>query len=168
VNEVVIRNAIRQDKMGWSPSVYYAEGTVSCSLQNAWRLLLDYEAWNPSFIGAQVSLVAGKKGSEGEIVLIKKSIVDANGEPWPQFYAETVKLVREQHIVWYLYPKEGDAFRNFVDFGLSEVGSGVRFNIYYYSQTQVAGEALAQQRTEMKAALGDLVTAFQNHCAGNA
>jgi hypothetical protein len=148
----------------WAASVYYAEIVIGCELERAWERMLDYEAWNPSFQGAQVHRVRGEARAEGELVLIKKAIVDSAGNPWPEFYAETVKLVPQSHVVWYLYPKEGDAMRNFVDFELTAISSAVRFNIDYYAQSRVTGEALSRERKEMQAALNDLTLALKRHC----
>src|SRR5262245_58205337 len=106
------------------PTVYYAESLVNCTLRKAWKIMLDYQSWNPTFAEAEVIPVRGEPSTEGELVLIRKSLTDVKGEPLPQFYAETVKVVPDRRIVWYVYPKEGDAFRNFVDFGLTEVAAG--------------------------------------------
>lgn len=150
------------------PSVYYAESVVNCPLNHAWRALLNYQAWNPSFAGAQVTHTHGEQGREGEIVQIQKSIMDASGKPWPEFYAETVKLVPQRHVVWFVYSKAGDLSRNFVDFGLEPATSGVKLSIQYYALNPLAGEALAAQRRQMEAALGELATAFKNHCESKA
>jgi hypothetical protein len=158
------REPSQQRVVPWAASVYYVHGALNSTIEKAWTRMLNYEAWNPSFAGAHVTLIRGQRRCEGELILIKKAIIDSAGQPWPEFYAETVKLVPSQHIVWYIYPKEGDAFRNFVDFGLAEDSSGLSFNIHYYAQSRVAGDALLQQRKEMEIALGELVAAFKAHC----
>lgn len=152
------------DTLAWAPSVYYVESFVSCSLRKAWELMLDYRAWNPSFADAEVTRVSGEPNTVGEIVLIKKSLLDVTGEPLPEFYAETVKLVPFNHIVWYVYPKAGDSFRNFVDFGLAESPGGVKFYIDYYAQNPLSGELLAKERQQSESGLRDLTLAFKNHC----
>jgi hypothetical protein len=152
------------DPMSWAPSVYYANSLVNCPLPKVWELLLDYEAWNPSFADALVTRVAGEPRTEGEIVLIKKSVLDAIGQPIPEFYAETVKLIVPRRIVWYVYPREGDSFRNFVDFGLTEVATGVRFNIDYYAQNPLVGELLSKERVHSETGLHDLALAFKRYC----
>jgi len=146
------------------PAVYYAEVKVNCPLEKAWKILLDYEAWNPTFIGAQVVPVQGPRRAEGELVLIEKSLSNTNGEPLPAFYAQTIKMVPRSHIVWYVYPKEGEAFRNFVDFGLTEARSGVGFNIYYYAQTVTSGDLLIQQRKDSEAMMQTVALAFKKYC----
>jgi hypothetical protein len=147
-----------------TPSVYYAESEVECTLAKAWEILLDYPAWNPTFAGAQVSTVKGAPRTEGEVVLIRKPLLDVKGEPIPEFYAETVKLAPQRHIVWYVYPKAGEDFRNFVDFGLAETAHGVRFNIYYYEQNLLSGELLEKQRRDYAAALQHTANTFKAYC----
>jgi hypothetical protein len=153
---------------GWTPSVYYAESVVNCGIEKAWKVMLDYQAWNPSFVGAEVTSVSGQARAEGEIVMIKKQLIGANGEPLPVFYAETVKVVPHRHIVWYVYKKQGDSFRNFVDFGLSEAPSGVRFNVYYYAQNQISAELLIENRRQSEVSLQNLATAFKRYCEAHA
>jgi hypothetical protein len=144
------------------PSVFYAESAVRCRLQDAWRMMLDYKAWNPDFVHSETNSVRGEPGCEGELTLITQ--LDGNRTPVAQFYAETVKLVPPYHIVWYVFPKEGDAFRNFVDFWLEETSSGVKFRIYYYAQNSVGVQALAQLRTDIETSLRNLVMAFKSYC----
>lgn len=143
------------------PSVFYAESLVHCTLQSAWRMMLDYKAWNPDFACAETALVRGEPRSEGELTLI--TLFGENRAPLSQFYAETVK-VASHHIVWYVFPAEGDSFRNFVDFGLEETPSGVTFRIYYYAQNRASVEALAQVRREMETSLRNLTVAFKHYC----
>jgi hypothetical protein len=135
-------------------------------LDKAWKIMLDYKAWNPDFANSRVTLVSGQAGGEDEVVLIQP--LDANGVPIMEFYAATVKVVPRRHIVWYVYPKEGTAFRNFVDFGLSETSSGVTFNIAYYAQSPLSGEALLAERQNSEASLGNLATAFKQYCESHA
>ena len=146
----------------WLPSVYYAETLVNCALDVAWKLMLDYQAWNPDFATAQIERLRGEASAEGELNLIK--MVGDNGEVLAEFYSETVKVVSRRHIVWYVYPKEGSAFRNFVDFWLENAESRVRFSIYYYAQNPVTLDTLAQQRQEMEAGLQNLAAAFKAYC----
>ena len=152
----------------WTPSVYQAESTVNRKLSEVWPLLLNYEAWNPSFSDAQVSQIVGDPRSEGGIVLIRKNFKDGTGEPIPEFYAETAKLVQNQQIVWYVYPKEGQVFRNFVDFRLREVSQGVNFSIHYYAQDRLPRERLIKQRAEYQQFLNDLAIAFKRYCETHA
>jgi hypothetical protein len=151
----------------WVASVYYAESVVNCSLEKAWTVLINYRAWNPTFADAEVALVHGQRSTEGEVVLIKKSLKDAAGEPSPEFYAETVKVVNQRRIVWYVYPRKGQAFRNFVDFGLTAASSGVKFNIQYYAQEQLPQELLIKNRKEYQAGLDHLAIAFKSYCESN-
>src|SRR5687767_2235836 len=144
------------------PSVYYVESSVRCRLHDAWRIMLDYKAWNPDFARAETALVRGTTGSEGELTLI--TMLDEHRAPVSQFYAETVKVVAPHHIVWYVFPKEGDAFRNFGDFWLEETPSGVTFRIHYYAQNAVPVQALAQLRADTEASLRNLAGAFKRYC----
>jgi hypothetical protein len=153
----------------WIPSVYFAESLVNTTLDYAWTVMLDYQAWNPTFADAQVTLVKGQPSTEGELVLISKKYLDAKGEPLPAFYCETVKIVPHRRIVWYAYPKldnanQMDSFRNFVDFGLTAVPGGVRFDIYYYAQNRVLEGQLATERKYMESFLSDLAVTFKKHC----
>lgn len=153
-----------RSEFGWSPSVYYAEIFVNSTIARAWDLMLDYQAWNPSFVGADVLRMNGAHRSEGEVVQIRKRLIDVDGTPLPEFYAETVKVVPYRNIVWYAYRKCGDGFRNFVDFGLSEDASGVKFRVSYYAQSQFTGELLLKQRLEREETLKKLVIAFKSCC----
>jgi hypothetical protein len=146
------------------PSAYYAESIVHCSLEHSWKVLLNYQAWNPSFAGAKVIRVQGEPNREGEIVRIQKAITDSSGKTWPEFYAQTVKIVPYHHVVWHVYSQSGDPSRNFVDFTLEPATSAVKLRIGYYALNPLWGEALDTQRREMDAALRDLAVAFKNYC----
>jgi hypothetical protein len=162
-----MRGSDDRDNPGWVPSVYYAQSVVRCPLTKAWETLLDYEAWNPTFVGAHVVPVRGEPRTEGELVLIRKSLTDVKGEPL-EFYAETVKVSPQRHIVWYVYPKEGQAFRNFVEFGLAEAFSGVQFDIRYYAQNRLPAQLLIQERNATAAILRDSALAFKRYCEAHA
>jgi hypothetical protein len=160
--------------MAWTPSIYFAESVVRCSLDHAWKVLVNYEKWNPTFVGAQVQSVKGEWRKAGELMLIRKQLATSSGEPLPQFYAETVVAIEPRRIVWYVYPVEGHLFRNFVDFGLSEVASGVRFSINYYAQspryaelTQQQREALEKERAQAMQDLQHSADAFKKYCETN-
>jgi len=161
----------QQDSLELTPSVYFAEILVQCELEHAWRVLLDFEVWNPTFVGSRVTPVAGNARSEGERLLISKTYSDPKGERFPEYYADTVKVVPSRRIVWYCYAKEGssyhdqrDPFRNFVDFGLTEEPAGVRFAICYYEQNRQSGEVLSRERAFMQSALDQVVAAFREYC----
>ncbi len=150
--------------MEWKASIYEAQSLVTCSLPDAWRSLLDYQSWNPSFADSEVVTVKGAPRTEGEVVLIKKKLLDVTGAPLPQFFAETVRLVPSRQVVWYVYPKDGDSFRNFVDFRLSETSEGVRFEIHYYAQDRLAEDLLRKQRREYQRFFDNLAFAFKKYC----
>ena len=156
----------RADTSTWIPSVFHAEVLVACRLEHSWEVMLDYQAWNPDFAHAQVELLSGRPRTEGELVLIK--LHDKNGTRLSEFYAETVKVVSQRRFVWYVYPEEGDAFRNFVDFGLAETPSGVKFSIDYYAQTPLPHESLSTYRQESEAAFRKLAAAFKEYCEAHA
>jgi hypothetical protein len=147
----------------WIASVYYAEVQIALSLKNAWEKLVDYKAWNPEFVDADVTLVRGVAGAEGETVLIRKPVY-MDGALLPEFYAETVKLIPLRQIVWYVYPKDCALFRNFVDFGLTETPPGVRFNIRYYEQMKIADDLLPKHRQDCEADHQGLARAFKSYC----
>lgn len=154
----------------WTPSIYFAESVVRCPLDYAWKVLVNYEKWNPTFVGAQVRPMKGEWRRPGELVLIRKREIGSD-DPAPDFYAETVVAIEPRRIIWYVYPVEGHEFRNFVDFGLSEVASGVRFSINYYAQSPRHGElAQGQQETLEKARaqgtqdMQHLAEAFKKYC----
>jgi hypothetical protein len=161
-----------QDALDWTAAVYFDETVVHCDIATAWEILVDYEAWNPTFVGAQVTRIEGTPRSEGERVRIHKTYSDPLGDAVPEFYAETVKIVPGRRIVWYCYAREGhtyqnqkDPFRNFVDFGLTELPSGgVRFAIFYYAQNRLSGESLSREREFMRSTLLGSVTAFRDYC----
>jgi hypothetical protein len=155
-----------EHKIEWVPSVYYAQILVDCPLARAWEILLDYRAWNPDFVGARVIPVSGKHRTQGEVVLISKPVV-MDGEPLPEFFAETAKLTPHRRVVWYVYPKSEESFRNFVDFALDELPSGVRFNIDYYEQIRLAREAIKKHREEFEKSLHDCALAFKRYCEAN-
>jgi hypothetical protein len=140
------------------------ETEVNTGLRGVWTALLQYEVWNPTFADATVVPITGGYRSEGEIVLIKKRGVDQAGTSIPEFYAETVKIIPFSRICWYVHPKDGESFRNFVDFGLSEIPSGVRFSINYYEQSLLTGEQLAQHRRESTLSFPELAAAYKAYC----
>src|SRR5882672_7461797 len=108
-----LANESRHD---WIASAYFADRLVDCALEKAWIALLNYQAWNPHFAGVDITRIRGNPSSEGELVLIKDRIPYVKGEDPPEFYAETVRVIPHTSIVWCVYSKVGDAFRNFVDF----------------------------------------------------
>lgn len=152
----------------WSPSVFFVECVITCPIEHAWKCLLDYKAWNPSFVGAQVIPIRGAPSSEGEVVLIRKKVPRPDGKMSPEFYAETVKIIPYRRIVWYVHPKDGNTFRNFVDFGLTEVANGVKYNVCYYAQHPLSGEALKIERMGNEDALPKYAQAFKEYCEGSA
>jgi hypothetical protein len=140
-------------------------------METAWRILLNFEAWNPTFVGATVTRVRGNASSVGEILLITKTYSDPKGEAFPEYYAETIKVVPGRRIVWYCYAKDGltyhgqkDPFRNFVDFGLTSGSNGVRFNINYYAQNRQSADRLAREREFMESTLQEVAAAFSSYC----
>jgi|RhiMethySRZTD1v2_1073278.scaffolds.fasta_scaffold02151_11 hypothetical protein len=152
----------RTDTADLSCSVYYARSIVRCDPLSAWEILLSYEAWNPSFATAQTSRIHGTARCEGEIVRIVAC--PPGGDPQPAFYAETVKLVPQQHIVWHVYPEEGDSFRNFLEFGLSPRPEGVQFDIRCYARERMSADALAKHRSDTETGLQGLALAFKEYC----
>jgi len=146
-------------------SVYFADIAVHCSLERAWLALLDYQAWNPHFLGSKVTPICGMRGCEGEVVLIKDNSPYVTGEAPPEFYAETIKVLAPRRIVWRVYPTQGRAFCNFVDFGLSETSAAdVRFAVSYYEQLVLPADLLESHRTESETIYRQLALAFKAHC----
>ena len=157
--------------LGLVPSVYFAESLVRCDIGMAWRILLDYTTWNPSYAGATVTRIEGAAGTEGELVLISNNWSYAERTGFPPYYARTVKLVPGRRVVWYCYAKEGlafqdqqDPFRNFVDFGLTPEGGGIRFLYSYYQQTRQTDEAITRERQFLGQKLQATAHAFRDYC----
>jgi hypothetical protein len=148
--------------LDWQPTVHYVEGVVEAPIGRAWDLMIDYQGYNPTFVGATVTLLEGEPGAEGELVLIEKVDHDTGAAATP-FYCRTAKVIPESHIVWYLWD-DADELRNFVDFGLHEDERGVVFSIHYYAQGRLAGDDLARSREQLVTFLPDLVGIFQKHC----
>lgn len=150
------------EDLDWSFSVYYAQAVVACTPDIAWQHALHYENWNPGLRGALITRVSGCMREEGELVLIQGH--DEIGAALPAFYARTVRLVPRHHVVWFVYPKEGSSFRNFLDFGFIELPGHVQFNVCYYTQDKLFGEALDRQRTAFQRDMNTIAAAFKDHC----
>jgi hypothetical protein len=152
----------------WTASAYFADCRVMCPLEKAWTFLLNYRHWNPHFAGVDVTAIRGNASSEGEIVLIKDRVPYVKGEEPPEFYAETIRVIAPHRIVWCVYSKDRDAFRNIVDFRLSAECDGVTFNVSYYEQLRLSTELLPAHRTESQTVYEKLVGAFREFCEANA
>jgi hypothetical protein len=148
----------------WRDSVYYAESNVRCSLEAAWKVLLDYQRWNPHFDGATITPVQGRADREGGLVLIQDKDPYIPGEPPPKFLALTVKVVPQRNVVWCVYPQSGAAFRNFVDFSLTQCAGGVQFSVRYYEQLAIADDLLAGHRQQSDEIYQRLALSFKNYC----
>ncbi len=161
--QVGVTDTIKDER--WTASYYFTAVDVHLSLDLAWEKLLNYRAWNPSFEGATVTVISGSPNTVGERVLIGKTSELMDGEPVPQFYAETIVLDhRRRQVVWYVYPTRGRLFRNFVDFRLVFQGDVVRFEISYCEQNQLEGAALHAHRIAYDADLQALAHTFKAHC----
>jgi hypothetical protein len=160
-----IRNTASRD---WLASVYFASADVRCPIATAWKILLDYRAWNPHFHGVDVTPIRGTPGTEGELVVIKDAVSYVEGEPPPEFYAETVKVQPPHRVVWCVFSKAGPAFRNFVDFGLTETNDGVKFNVGYYEQVQLTPDKLSAHRAASDEVYAKLVAAFRTYAESSA
>lgn len=152
-----------QDELGWTPSAYTTNVTLSCRLQHAWPLMLKYDKWNPGFVGATTQRLFGEPDSEGEIVLIK--LRAANGTLMPGFYARTLKVVLHRQIAWYSYSTEGNLFQNFVDFELEDLApEGTKFRIHWYALDRIPADSVAEHRRSTEKGVQDLAIAFRNYC----
>lgn len=159
---------LAEDKpSGWIASVFHAEVVVAVSLDEAWEILLRYEVWNPEFVGATITSIAGERRCEGEIVLFKTKLPENAPEPFLEFFAETVKVIPRRRISWYVYPREGNAFRNFVDFALSPTADGVSFTICYYEQITRLDTPLPEHRRESELVYRQLAHTFKDYCEEN-
>lgn len=162
-------NARASDALpAWTASAYFADGSVNCPLDRAWAFLLNYRAWNPHFAGVDVTAIRGNASSEGELVLIKDRVPYVQGEEPPEFFAETVRVIAPRRVVWCVYSKDGDAFRNMVDFSLSRAREGVTFNVSYYEQLRLRAELVPAHRGESQIVYEKLVSAFKEYCEANA
>ncbi len=158
-----VTESLVRDSIGWTPSFYRAESLLTCDAESAWKPMLNYRAWNPGFVGARTTRICGEPDSAGEIVLI--GLVDANGAALAEFYASTLQVVRPQRVAWYAYPKEGNAFRNFVQFALLPTAFGTVFSIDWYALDMVPDELLPEHRTAAAGAIEHLAIAFSTYCA---
>jgi hypothetical protein len=147
--------------LDWVPSAYYDSIDVHCPIERAWPILLDYQAWNPDFAGVEVTRVPGTPSGEGEIVLIKDRVPYIQGEPPPEFYAQTVTIREPSQVVWCVFSKEGPEFRNFIDLALTRTSGGVKFEVRYYEQVCIPSQKLAAHRSESKTVYANLVAAFK-------
>jgi len=147
-------------------SVYFAESTIELDVVRAWPLMLNYPAWNPAFVGGQVTRIRGRPSSEGELVLIK--LRDSSGAWAPSFYAKTIKVTTHRHIVWDVYFADGSAYHSFLDFGLNEIPHGLRFSICCYERNQRHGLSLREHRKEYANSMHSLAAAFERYCKGHA
>jgi hypothetical protein len=147
----------------YASSAYFAHSLIDCDLDRAWTLLLDYQAWNPGLAAAEVTtIVGGSSRSEGEVVLIEPR--DAEGRPLQAIYAETVKVIAQRRITWFVHPKDDDVFYNFLDFCLTPTATGVRFDIGWYSRDRLSGEALLAQKRATQEGAESLALAFKSYC----
>jgi hypothetical protein len=149
---------------GFASVNYAASDDIACDIATAWEILQDYQAWNPTFVGATVTPVSGPPGGEGEVVRISKRLVDPSGERIPDFYAETVKIVPERHLVWYVFGDEHATFRNFVDFGLDPTAAGCRWLASYYAQNAVEAARLEEWVGFQQETLEKTAAAFKEYC----
>jgi hypothetical protein len=145
-------------------SIYYAAIDIDTEIDRAWDLLVDYEAWNPSFAHAIVTTRTGERGAEGEVVHIDER--DAAGTRVSEFYAETTRIVPGRRIAWFVYPLDGEEFRNFIDFELVPREGGVTFEIRYYAQVRGVPDTDDQRPGDRVYA--DLALAFKEHCDAKA
>lgn len=152
-----------RDGVGWTPSFYRAECLLTCDTETAWKPMLNYYAWNPGFVGARMTRICGTPDSAGEIVLI--GLVDANGAALAEFYASTLLVVPGRRVVWYAYPKEGNAFRNFIQFALLPRADATVFSIDWYAVDMVADGLLPEHRAATARAIEQLTNAFRTYCA---
>jgi hypothetical protein len=162
------KSGLISEQSEWKASFYHASADIDRPADTIWEALLDYQKWNPSFQGARVTRVDGGSLALGGRVLIEKTSEYLDGELVPQFYAETVALDRlRYHVCWYVYPLEGNLFRNFVDFRLVPQGEKTQFEIFYYEQNQLKGADLEKHRLAYAEDLRNLANDFKLHCDRN-
>jgi hypothetical protein len=152
----------------WTSTVYRARSHVTCPLEKAWTILLNYPEWNPHFAGAKITAIRGNPGAEGECVLIRDNVPYVPDEDPPEFYAETIAVRGPHNIVWRVFPKIGNTFLNIVDFSLSAGDSGVDFSLAYYEQLAIAPHLLSEHRHTSTSAYEQTVKAFKTFCESHA
>lgn len=150
----------------WAASSYYASSLVHCPLEDAWRSMVNYPAWNPGFVGSRVTRVQGDPNVEDEIVLIE--LVDGRGDPLPPFYAQTLNVVPWRRMVWYAHDARGNAFRNFISFELVPEPHGIVFSIHWYALDRLTGPSLTEHRKATELGLQQLADAFKTFVSTHA
>lgn len=123
------------DKFAHSGSI-----DIDVPLGRAWPAMIDYPSWNPGFVDAVVTTIAGTPGAQGEVVRIEFG--DGAGNIVDELHAETVRLEEGRHLTWFVSPAgDGEGYVEFLDFALVERSSdGVTFILTYYGWDRGTGD----------------------------
>lgn len=111
-------------KIGPVHLVWTGEMTFNAPIAEVWRHLINYPSWQNYTTAEHIS---GKKGAEGEVVLLKK---EEPGFKFPSYHARTIKLEPPRWVIWKTYPGDADQeydFFGIIQFRLDEVGKQTRF-----------------------------------------
>lgn len=116
-----------QDEFQIAPvyMVFTGELVLDAPAHTAWPHVINYPAWQNYAI---VQHIAGERGQEGEVMLLKK---DEKGVTTPPYFARTIKLDPGRRIIWKVYPEQRtpqNDFFGFVDFQLAEVNGKTHFH----------------------------------------
>jgi hypothetical protein len=121
--------------------VWSGEVALSCSIAEAWSLVLDYPSWQGY---SRVERLSGGAGEEGELVLLERAGPDA--ALYPPYLARTIFLEPRSKIIWKTQPRVPDPslnFTGFVEFRLYEAGVGTQlwYNLLYEFVASLSSDA---------------------------
>jgi hypothetical protein len=140
---------------------------IDAPLERAWPAMIDYPTWNPGFVDAVVTTIAGTPGGADEITHIQFG--DGAGGVADELIAETVRLEEPWHLTWFVSPTgDGEGYVEFLDFGLAERSpSGVTFVLTYYGWYRGADEPSGYLAGKQEL-LDTLAVSLKHHLEGGA
>lgn len=158
-------------KISLSPVVVSSQSRIERRIENIWPIMMDFHAWNPNYVDAQVDEIEKTQADLGGIVYIRAPIVRETGRPAIEFYCKTVAVDVHRSVVWFMYPKENyvfngqeDPFRNFVDFTFTDEGDHILFKLTYFAQLRMAPADLAVEIAAMQSRYDAVTRALSDYC----
>jgi hypothetical protein len=135
-----------------SPAYVIVDGTLllDAPVEAAWPCVVDYPSWQ-DFSG--IERISGAVGEEGEVFYLTKV---EEGFEFPPYYARTLKVEHESHIVWKTFAAdvpEGTGFFGVVQFWVGPAGDAqtrFRYQLLYEFDGPFASEAEREAFTRDK------------------